>query len=179
MTRWIAPILSFTAEEIWAELPGDHDKTVFVSTWYDGLTTLDESTEMNSAYWAKMMEVRSAVSKQLEGLRNDKVIKGSLTAEVTLFADDQLFADINKLGEELRFVLITSGAEIKPMADKADNAVESEMAGLWIAAGATEHAKCARCWHHREEVGSIEGHEDLCQRCVDNTEGEGETRHYA
>lgn len=179
MTRWIAPILSFTAEELWREIPGDRAKTVFVSEWYHGLTALDETTEMNSAYWARIMDVRSAVSKQLEGLRKDKVIKGSLTAEVMLFADGELFDDINKLGEELRFVLITSGASVKPMSDKVDAAIESELEGLWILAEATEHVKCARCWHHREEVGSIKGHEDLCQRCVDNIDGEGETRHFA
>ena len=179
MTRWIAPILSFTAEELWREIPGNRAKTVFVSEWYNGLTALDETTEMNSAYWAKIMEVRSAVSKQLEGLRKDKVIKGSLTAEVKLYAEDELFGAINKLGEELRFVLITSGAQILPAGEKTDSAVESEMTGLWVDAAATEHTKCARCWHHREEVGSIEGHEDLCQRCVDNTEGNGETRHFA
>ncbi len=179
MTRWIAPILSFTAEELWREIPGERAKTVFVSEWYTGLTALDESTEMNSAYWAKMMEVRSAVSKQLEGLRNEKVIKGSLTAQVTLYAEDTLYAEIAKLSEELRFVLITSEAKVLPAGEKTDAAIESEMAGLWVEATATEHAKCARCWHHREEVGSIEGHEDLCQRCVDNTEGSGETRHFA
>lgn len=178
MTRWVAPILSFTAEEIWREIPGEHDKTVFVSTWYQGLTELDETTELNSAYWAQMIEVRSAVAKQLEQLRNDKVIKGSLTAEVTLYAEGTLFAQIAKLDEELRFVLITSAAKVLPLADKPDSAVESEMKGLWLQAGATEHAKCARCWHHREEVGSIAGHEDLCQRCVDNIEGSGETRHF-
>ncbi|WP_130538013.1 isoleucine--tRNA ligase [Thiomicrorhabdus indica] len=179
MTRWIAPILSFTAEELWREIPGERTKTVFVSEWYTALTALDESTEMNSAYWAKMMEVRSAVSKQLEGLRNEKVIKGSLTAQVTLYAEDTLYAEIAKLSEELRFVLITSEAKVLPAGEKTDAAIESEMAGLWVEATATEHAKCARCWHHREEVGSIEGHEDLCQRCVDNTEGSGETRHFA
>jgi len=179
MTRWIAPILSFTAEEIWREIPGNREKTVFVSTWYEGLTELDESATMNSEYWVKMMDVRSAVSKQLEGLRNDKVIKGSLTAEVTLYADEALYNAIAQLEDELRFVLITSSATVKPLSEKTDTAVESELAGLFIDAGATKHAKCGRCWHHREEVGSIEGHEDLCQRCVDNVEGEGEVRHFA
>ena len=115
MTRWIAPILSFTAEEIWREIPGNREKTVFVSTWYEGLTELDESATMNSEYWVKMMDVRSAVSKQLEGLRNDKVIKGSLTAEVTLYADEALYNAIAQLEDELRFVLITSSATVKSL----------------------------------------------------------------
>lgn len=179
LTRWMAPILSFTAEEIWQTLPGEREKTVFVATWYQGLTELDESTEMNSAYWNQMLEIRSAVSKQLEQLRNDKVIKGSLTAEITLYCDDRLYAELNKLGDELRFVLITSEAVVKPMAEKSDSAVASEFDGLWIDAGATEKPKCARCWHHREEVGQIEEHPELCQRCVDNIAGSGEIRNFA
>ncbi|MDX1347205.1 MAG: isoleucine--tRNA ligase [Thiomicrorhabdus chilensis] len=179
LSRWIAPILSFTAEEIWREIPGERTQTVFVSTWYEGLSELDESAQMNSAYWEQMMQVRSAVSKQLEQLRNDKVIKGSLTAEVSLYCENGLFDAINQLEDELRFVLITSGAAVKPLADKPDSAVESELAGLWIDAGATDKPKCARCWHHRDEVGQIEAHPELCQRCVDNVEGDGEERHYA
>ena len=181
LTRWIAPILSFTAEEIWTQIPGDHDKTIFVSTWYEGLTPLDESVEMNSAYWEQLIAVRSAVSKQLEQLRNAKVIKGSLTAEVTLYCDDALFNNLNTLQDELRFVLITSDATLKPLAGKTEHAVESDVEGLWITAGATEKAKCARCWHHREEVGQIVEHPELCQRCVDNIDenGEGEVRHFA
>ena len=179
LTRWMAPILSFTAEEIWAKIPGEHSATVFTSTWYEGLTALDESTDMNSAYWSEIMAVRSAVAKQLESLRKDKVIKGSLTAEVTLYAAPDLLSHLSALQDELRFALITSAATLLPLADKPDSAVESELEGLWIVAGATEKAKCARCWHHREEVGSIEGHEDLCQRCVDNVYGDGEVRHFA
>ena len=179
LTRWIAPILSFTAEEIWVDIPGNHDKTIFVSKWYEGLTALDESVEMNSAYWDQLIAVRSAVSKQLEQLRNDKVIKGSLTAEVTLYCDDGLFNNLNALQDELRFVLITSDATLKPLTEKSDDAIESEVEGLWITAGATEKTKCARCWHHREEVGQIAEHPELCQRCVDNVEGEGEKRNFA
>jgi len=179
LTRWIAPILSFTAEEIWVDIPGDHDKTIFISTWYEGLTALDEKVAMNSAYWDQLIAVRSAVSKQLEQLRNDKVIKGSLTAQVTLYCDDGLFNNLNALQDELRFVLITSDAILKPLSEKTDQALESEVAGLWIVAGAAEHTKCARCWHHREEVGQIAEHPELCQRCVDNVEGDGEVRHFA
>lgn len=179
LTRWMAPILSFTAEEIWKEIPGNHSETVFVATWYEGLTALDESTDMNSEYWAEMMAVRSAVAKQLEQLRNDKVIKGSLTAEVTLYCDESIYSNLEKLAEELRFVLITSEATLKPLSEKTDTAVESELEGLWLDSGAAEHTKCARCWHHREEVGQIAEHPELCQRCVDNVDGNGEVRHFA
>ena len=179
LTRWIAPILSFTAEEIWVDIPGNHDQTIFISTWYNGLTLLDEKVEMNSAYWAQLIAVRSAVSKQLEQLRNDKVIKGSLTAQVTLYCNDGLLSALSALQDELRFVLITSDATLKPLADKTDQALPSDVEGLWIEASAAQHAKCARCWHHRKEVGQIAEHPELCQRCVDNVEGDGEVRHFA
>ncbi|MCF6253651.1 MAG: isoleucine--tRNA ligase [Thiomicrorhabdus sp.] len=179
LVRWIAPILSFTAEELWGKLPGERSKTVFVATWYKGLTALDESAELNSEYWGEVMAVRSSVSKQLEQLRNDKVIKGSLTAQVTLYCDGDLYDKLARLEDELRFVLITSNATLKFLAEKSDTAVESELAGLWLDAGAAEQPKCARCWHHREDVGQIEAHPELCQRCVDNIEGDGEVRHYA
>jgi isoleucyl-tRNA synthetase len=136
---------------------------------------------MNSAYWAQMIEVRSAVAKTLEKLRAEKVIGPSLSAEVTLYCQDDLLTAIDALQDELRFVLITSQATVKPLAQKTAHAVASELDGLWIESTATEHAKCARCWHHREEVGHIAEHPELCQRCVDNIaeDGDGEVRHYA
>jgi isoleucyl-tRNA synthetase len=179
MTRWIAPILSFTAEEIWRYIPGERGKTVFVATWYEGLTALDESAAMNSAYWAQMMEVRSAVSKRLEELRNEGKIKASLTAEVTLFADGALYDQLAALDDELRFVLITSYAKVLPLAQKTDAALQSELKGLWIDAQPTDKTKCTRCWHHRDDVGSHADHPDLCQRCVDNVAGDGEVRQFA
>lgn len=179
LTRWIAPILSFTAEEIWQTLPGDRSDTVFIEQWYDGLVELDESQAMNSAYWESVMAVRSAVSKQLEQLRNEGVVKGSLTAQVTLYADDGLYDQISRLEDELRFVLITSYASLKPLSEKPSAAVETEVEGLWIEAGAADQPKCGRCWHHREDVGSHAEDDELCQRCIDNVYGEGETRHFA
>ncbi|PLA75424.1 isoleucine--tRNA ligase [Hydrogenovibrio sp. SC-1] len=178
LTRWIAPILSFTAEEIWQALPGERTETIFTEQWYDGLTALDETKSMNSAYWAQMMNVRSAVAKQLEQLRNDGVVKGSLTAEVTLYADGELLEQIQALQDELRFVLITSYAKVKSIAEKSDTAVATDVDGLWVDAGAADKPKCGRCWHHREEVGTLKD-DGLCQRCMDNVHGEGETRNFA
>ncbi len=179
MTRWIAPILSFTAEEIWRYIPGARAKTVFVATWYDGLTALDENAAMNSAYWAQIMEVRSAVSKRLEELRNEGKIKASLTAEVTLFADGALYEQLAALDDELRFVLITSYAKVLPLAQKSAEALQSELKGLWIDAQPTDKTKCPRCWHHRADVGVHADHPELCQRCVDNVAGDGEVRQFA
>ena len=179
LTRWIAPILSFTAEELWKALPGEHSATVFTEEWYQGLTKLDETKPMNSSYWTRMMDVRSAVAKELEKLRNEGVVKGSLTAKVSLYAEDELYQQIHLLENELRFVLITSYAEVNPLSEKPESAVESDVEGLWINAGAAEQPKCGRCWHHQEDVGSHSEDEALCQRCIDNVYGEGESRQFA
>ena len=179
LTRWIAPILSFTAEEIWQKIPGERSDTIFTTEWYTGLTELDESSVMNSNFWSSMIEVRSAVSKQLELLRKEGTIKGSLTAEVTLFAEDNLLAKLNLLADELRFVLITSYAKVLPLKEKTNDAIQSEIEGLHIQATASDKTKCSRCWHHREEVGTNSEDEELCNRCVENIHGDGEKRNFA
>ena len=179
LTRWIAPILSFTAEEIWQKIPGERSDTIFTTEWYTGLTELDESSVMNSNFWSSMIEVRSSVSKQLELLRKEGTIKGSLTAEVTLFAEDNLLAKLNLLADELRFVLITSYAKVLPLKEKTNDAIQSEMEGLHIQATASDKTKCGRCWHHREEVGTNSEDEEICNRCVENIHGDGEKRNFA
>lgn len=178
MVRWIAPITSFTADEIWKEIPGEREEFVFLDQWYEGLPTLTENTAMGTAYWQSIMAVKTAVNKQLELGRKEGVVGGSLAAEVTLFCDGSLAEQLHALGDELRFVLITSTATIKPLAD-SDGATVTEVDGLEVKVVASEQAKCDRCWHHREDVGVNSAHPELCARCVDNIEGDGEKRLYA
>lgn len=175
--RWMAPITSFTADEIWQTIPGERSQSVLLDTWYEGLKSL-EGEELGRDYWNQVLEVKTAVNKALEDARKEGVIGGGLEAEVTLFADDKLTEVLAKLGDELRFVLITSRADIKPLAD-VENAAETELAGLKVAVAKSEYEKCERCWHRREDVGTHEEHKDLCGRCVDNVEGEGEQRQFA
>ena len=125
------------------------------------------------------MEVKAAVNKELENQRTAKAIGGNLQAEVTLYAEESLITNLAKLGNELRFVLITSTATLAPLADAPANAVASELAGLKLLVRKSEHAKCGRCWHHREDVGVNPAHPEICGRCVENIEGQGEVRHYA
>lgn len=125
------------------------------------------------------MAVKVAVNKELENLRKDKAIGGNLQAEVTVYAEDSLIADLNKLGNELRFVLITSTASLASLSSAPADAVTTEVAGLKLKVVKSTHAKCARCWHHREDVGVNPAHAEICGRCVDNIEGAGEVRHYA
>lgn len=179
LVRWVAPILTFTAEEIYENIPGKREESIYLTTWYDGLFEMQESGDMNRDYWNRVMDVKEAVNKALEDARSAGQIKGSLATEVTLFADEELEALINRLGNELRFVLLTSAAEVKPLAE-AGNAAETELKGLKVAVAGSEHAKCGRCWHLNEEVGKHEEHPELCGRCVSNLEdGVGEQRQFA
>ncbi len=182
LSRWVAPILSFTAEEIYENIPGAKGDSVLLETYYDGLATLAPDAEMGREFWEQVLEVKQAVNKCLEDARNAKVIKGSLAAEVTLFVDETLGSTLAKLGEELRFVMLTSEVRLAPLAEgqNVEDAEATELAGLKVAVAASPHQKCERCWHHREDVGSHAEHEDLCGRCISNLpEGPGETRHYA
>ncbi len=112
-------------------------------------------------------------------MRKDGGIGSSLDAEVTLYCDAPLLDLLGRLGDELRFVLITSYATIAPLDAAPADAVDTEVDGLQVSASASAHAKCPRCWHHREDVGSSSEHPELCGRCVDNIDGTGETRHFA
>ncbi|MEL4341828.1 isoleucine--tRNA ligase [Shewanella xiamenensis] len=179
MVRWIAPILSFTADEVWQLLPGQRDAYVFTQEWYQGLQSITLDTDLSDAYWENLLTVRNEVNKVIEQARRDKRIGGSLEAEVTLFADAALTEQLTHIGDELRFVLLTSEAKVLPLTDATSDAVETELASLKLVVNATTAEKCERCWHHREEVGTIEAHPTLCHRCVTNIEGDGEVRLFA
>jgi len=182
MTAWIAPILSFTAEEILQHTPGNRAESIFFTQWHYELETLPEDAVMDHDFWDTVLQVREAVGPVLEGLRNAKAIGSSLDAEVDLYCDDALHALLARLEDELRFVLITSYARIHPLTDKPDAVETVKLESgheLAIAAAASEHPKCVRCWHHREDVGSHPQHPALCGRCIDNIDGNGEVRHYA
>lgn len=178
LVRWIAPILSFTADEIWQHLPGDRGETVFYETWYEGLAELPENAELGRDYWRRIFGVKEAVNKRLEEARARGEIKGSLSAEVTLYCDGELAADLEFLGEELRFVLITSEATVRPVSE-ADGAEMTSYDGLRVKVAPATHAKCERCWHHRADVGANADYEELCGRCITNVQGPGETRSFA
>jgi isoleucyl-tRNA synthetase len=176
MVRWIAPILSFTADEIWPVIAGDRSQSVFVAEWY-ALPALPADT-FNNSYWDLVANVKIAVNKVLEAKRATGEVGGSLGAEVVLYCDDKLLPELQKLGNELRFVLITSTAELQPLSG-AQTAETTEMPGLKLAVKKSAEAKCARCWHHRADVGSHALHPEVCARCADNVEGAGEARSFA
>ena len=178
MVRWIAPILSFTAEELWQFIPGEHGDSVFFETWYPFPKEVID--EMDDDYWQQVLKVRVACSKEMEKLRVDKTIGSSLDAEIDLYCDDELMTTLSKLEDELRFVLITSYVRLHKLDEQAADAVAAEdVPGLALNVRASEHEKCVRCWHHRDDVGSNNEHPELCGRCVDNVMGDGEVRRFA
>jgi len=179
MVRWLAPILSFTADEIWRHIPGERSESVFLETWYEGLFALDEGGRFDRSFWDRVIEVRGAVWKQLEQLRADGVIGSALDAEIDLYCSPELLHLIGQLDDELRFVLITSAARIHELDRRPAGAVDTSVTGLAVLATKSEHAKCNRCWHLREDVGSNSEHPDICGRCVENITTDGEVRHYA
>ncbi|MDW5376188.1 isoleucine--tRNA ligase [Halomonas sp. HP20-15] len=181
LARWVAPILSFTGEEIYEHIPGERKPSVLLERYYTGLTTLDDGAAFGRDFWERVLQVKQAVNKCLEDARNAKQIKNGLAAEVTLYASDELRETLGQLGDELRFVLLTSEVHLASQgADGAAQAEASELDGLRVAVVPSPHAKCERCWQHRPDVGSHDEHPDLCGRCISNLpDGPGETRHYA
>ena len=181
MTRWIAPILSFTADEVWENMPGERAQLgVFIAEWYDGLFAYS-NPEVDSAVWDSLEQVRAEVTRELEALRQAGKIGSSLDAEVEILADQALLDQLQVISDELRFVMITSAASMSVLDSKnSENAVTLRNGNrILIRAHPSTHPKCVRCWHHREEVGSHDDHPELCARCIDNVDGDGEQRRYA
>lgn len=179
LVRWIAPVLSFTSDEIWNELPGKRAQFVLTEEWYQGLFGLDESEAMNDGFWSELLAVRGEVNKVLEQARTDKHIGGSLEASVTLYADSVLAAKLNSLGDELRFALLTSQANVADIATAPADAQDSELKGLKIAFSKAAGEKCPRCWHYASDIGAAAEQPEICGRCVTNVAGNGELRKFA
>ncbi|EXI61303.1 isoleucyl-tRNA synthetase [Mannheimia granulomatis] len=179
LVRWMSPILSFTADEVWSYLPQVESRSEFVFTeeFYEGLFGLTESDKLDDAYWQQILKVRAEVNRVLEQARKDKVIGAGLEAKVTVYANDTLLPLLEQLGDELRFVLITSQAIIKPLAEA--EVAEGELAGLAVKVEHADGEKCPRCWHYATDIGTHTGHEEICGRCVENVSGEGEKRLFA
>jgi isoleucyl-tRNA synthetase len=185
LVRWLAPILSFTAEEIWRHLPGERGPSVFMETWFElpAMFSPGEkaASDFGLDFWQQVLAVREPINKELEQARVAGAIGSSLDAEVDLYCDSVWLERLSRLGDELRFVLITSAARLHPLDEKPDDAITVGVDGssLGIGVSVSGHAKCVRCWHHRPDVGATAGHPQLCGRCVENVQGAGEQRHYA
>ncbi|MEY2666759.1 MAG: isoleucyl-tRNA synthetase, partial [Pseudomonadota bacterium] len=148
LVRWLAPILSYTADEIWQHLPSleKREASVFLSTWYEHLAPLEANTSFNHDFWQTVMTVRADVSQALEHSRTNKEIGSSLAADVAIECDEHTFKTLDKLGDELRFVFITSDATLTKNASNNYN--------IHIKVTPSTAPKCVRCWHQRADVGA-------------------------
>jgi isoleucyl-tRNA synthetase len=180
MVRWLAPILSFTAEEVWQALPtvASRPESVFLSEWH----VLPSVPEADGIDWDAIIALKTDVARELEPLRTAGQIGSTLDAAVDVWVDAAQRARFAPVGEELRFALITSQASLHDAAGRPADAIPAASvarSGAFISVRPSTQRKCIRCWHLRADVGSDPRHPDVCLRCVTNLEGPGETRRFA
>jgi isoleucyl-tRNA synthetase len=166
LVRLIAPVLSYTAEEIWQTHPSlkEQGESIFLNTY--GYKEIYNEVKITSENWSRIFEIKDLVNQSIENMRSENNIKGSLDSIVTLHLEDEDYSLLQKIGKELHFIFISTDAQIK----KADS--------FSIEISVSDDPKCSRCWHRCKSVGTIEGHEEACSRCVENIENDGELRHF-
>jgi isoleucyl-tRNA synthetase len=196
MVRWLAPLLAFTAEEIWQAMPRQmhvpteirggftvRDASVLFESWYQGLRETQDTPDRRR-WWSDLLAIRETAARVLEGMRKDGRIGSSLDATLTIHADSAVVECYKQVAEELRFFFIVSDLRLDVGEAPADAVLtELEGANVWVSASVSEAPKCVRCWHHRDDVGKHADHPELCGRCVENVtafegQGPGETRRW-
>jgi len=165
----MAPFLSFTAEEAWKVFAAKGSASIFMETYSDTRAWSDPEL---LAKWQRIGLVRAEANRQIEGLRAEGKLGSSLQAEVTVAAGAKLHQDLASLGDDLRFVLITSAAALEALPGAAD-------ADFKVSAAVSSASKCERCWHYRRDVGLDPAHPTICGRCTANLFGAGEPRRAA
>jgi isoleucyl-tRNA synthetase len=191
LMRLTAPILSFTAYEIWQTLGLSDETSVFEEEWYvlpaNGLS----ESELND--WTLIAAVRGISNKEIEKQRAEGVVGSSLQAELDIFANESYMRALKRLGDDLRFVMLTSRAEVHDLKEHIEQTISNKslvgeervkadilaQADYQVCASPSKHAKCDRCWHYRADVGAHAEHPKICGRCVSNLFGNGEPRSYA
>lgn len=177
LTRWLAPILSFTAEEIWHVIPGnDATQTIFIEKWYD---EWPQMTEVQMMDWKLISQIRDEVNKSIENCRRDGSVGSSLAANVVLYVNDKTHQLLQRLGNELRFIFITSSAELKSLDHRPQSIDLNQELDLAIEVTASHAPKCSRCWHRSEAIGNHSDYPELCPRCIGNITGQDEKRQFA
>jgi isoleucyl-tRNA synthetase len=176
MVRWIAPILSFTAEEVWGFLPGRRNESVLLNAWHQFPAGAERTSDID---WSALIALKADVARELERLRAAGQIGAPLEAEVNVIAPQAHAARRLAAHDELRFVLITSQARVIEGQSPPVDAVGTSNDSVWIQVQPSTQPKCVRCWHLRGDVGSDARHPELCARCVVNVEGPGEERQFA
>lgn len=168
LVRWIAPILSFTAEELWSCLPGERGDSVFLTCWYDQLVPIRQDAPLSVDAMQSLLQLREQVTKVLEPMRAQGQIGASLEAHIRIQADPHCLDTWLLVADELRFLLITGSVTVEANTE----------AKTVVHAQPTQFAKCPRCWHHQADVGLNQEHPQLCGRCVNNLQLPGEVRRW-
>ena len=166
--RLIAPILSFTADEIWQTLKLGEDKSVFEELWYDLPAHALQANRIEA--WQAIISARGEAAKEIEVLRSAGQVGSSLQAELEFYVTEDSFEAMNSLGDDLRFVTITSSAKVVKVAKESEQK---------IVVSASKYTKCERCWHYVASVGVDAEHPTICERCVTNLFGKPASRKYA
>jgi len=176
MVRWLAPILSFTAEEAWSHLPGIPNESVFLNTWHQFPAGAER---VSSIDWDSLIALKADVARELERLRALGSLGSSLEADVTVFVPEALARRFDMMRDELRFLLITGQAQVATTTSLPATAVKATQEDVWIEVKPSSHPKCVRCYQLRGDVDSNPNHPEICARCVLNVEGPGEERYFA
>jgi len=179
LVHWIAPILSFTADEIWDNLSNRSCESVLLSQWYENFPIQTQDNLFDDAFWLALMNIREEVNKVLENERRSNRIGSALQAEVILYCSSELRAKLNRLADELRFIFITSTVTLHDLTEKPKELKLSAIKDLAIQINISSHQKCERCWQYDVSVGDNSDHTTLCTRCVTNVFGKGEARRFA
>ncbi len=177
LVRWIAPILSFTAEEIWSYMPDVLMQSVFLSNWYN-FPSSKLKPSISDQSWDYFLMVKESVNLALESLRSSGGIGSSLQARVNLYVDQEGYAHLEQLHDELRFLLITSEAHLEKDTKRPKQASATAHKGLFLMVEPVAHNKCIRCWHYIADVGQNQKHPQLCQRCIMNLSLSNEESRY-
>lgn len=181
MVRWIAPILSFTADEIWRYIPGKRSKSVFTEEWYNGLFTLDKDQFINESIWKIFFYVRNEINKKIEEFRSAGTIKGSLEADIILYIDSEIATKLRFLNKELAFGFLVSSIVILDYENLSKSDKSDSLKGnlnLKIILKKTKGIKCLRCWNYVSQLSQHQDYFNVCYRCVQNIIGLGEERKY-
>src|SRR3990167_8759909 len=166
MVRWLAHIISFTADEIWELMPGQRDVSVFLTQWFTDIPALPKQSDL---WWQSLITIRNDANKILETLRADGKIGSALDAEIILHTPAELYNSLKNYADELRFFFIVSDVALEKSRDEK----------ITIDVRVTQHKKCERCWQRRHDVGKHSEHKTICGRCVENVFGHGEKRSFA
>lgn len=186
MLRWLAPILSFTSEEVWSYMPWKHkSQSIFLTEWYK-VSVQEDSDLLKNFYreakgceqcWKTLFTIRNLVNQSIEKARDSNQIGSALEANLTLYCVRGSFEArlLSTLADELHYLLLTSTVTLV----LRDSLETHEVVYVEVTPVHTNQKKCVRCWHHRVDTGLNKKHPDLCTRCIQNIEGSGEIRQYA